>query len=200
VAPRARRADLSGPATEVAPRLVGWTLVSRSAEGVVRATIVETEAYLPDDPASHAFGGPTARNRAMFERPGTLYVYLVYGMHHCCNVVTDRVGVGSAVLLRAAEPIEGIELMRTRRPGVRDRDLCRGPGRLAAAFGIDRRQDGEDLVRGTSVWLERRDAVASVVTTTRVGIRVATEHPWRFSLAGSPWVSSPAPPVSARGR
>ena len=200
MAPRARRADLSGPATEVAPRLVGWTLVSRSAEGVVRATIVETEAYLPDDPASHAFGGPTARNRAMFERPGTLYVYLVYGMHHCCNVVTDRVGVGSAVLLRAAEPIEGIELMRTRRPGVRDRDLCRGPGRLAAAFGIDRRQDGEDLVRGTSVWLERRDAVASVVTTTRVGIRVATEHPWRFSLAGSPWVSSPAPPVSARGR
>ena len=91
----------------------------------------------------------------MFERPGTLYVYLIYGLHHCCNVVTDRVGVGSAVLLRAAEPLEGIELMRTRRPGVRDRDLCRGPGRLAAAFGIDRRLDGEDLVRGTTVWLER---------------------------------------------
>ena len=200
MAPRARRADLSGPATEVAPRLVGWTLVSRSAEGVVRATIVETEAYLPDDPASHAFGGPTARNRAMFERPGTLYVYLVYGMHHCCNVVTDRVGVGSAVLLRAAEPTEGIELMRIRRPGVRDRDLCRGPGRLAAAFGIDRRQDGEDLVRGTTVWLERRETVGSVVTSTRVGIRVATEHPWRFSLAGSRWVSSPAPAASSLGR
>ena len=200
MAPRARRADLSGPATEVAPRLVGWSLVARGAEGLVRATIVETEAYLPDDPASHAFGGPTARNRAMFERPGTLYVYLIYGLHHCCNVVTDRVGVGSAVLLRAAEPTEGIELMRIRRPGVRDRDLCRGPGRLAAAFGIDRRLDGEDLVRGTTVWLERRETVGSVLTSTRVGIRVATEHPWRFSLAGSPWVSSPAPPVSARGR
>jgi DNA-3-methyladenine glycosylase len=200
VAPRARRADLSGPATEVAPRLVGWTLVSRAAEGVVRGTIVETEAYLPEDPASHAFGGPTARNRAMFERPGTLYVYLIYGLHHCCNVVTDRVGVGSAVLLRAAEPTEGIELMRTRRPGVRDRDLCRGPGRLAAAFGIDRRLDGEDLVRGTTVWLERRATAVPIVRSARVGIRVATEHPWRFSLSGSPWVSSPAPAASALGR
>jgi len=199
VAPRARRADLSGPATEVAPRLVGWTLVSRTVDGVVSGTIVETEAYLPDDPASHAFGGPTARNRAMFDRPGTLYVYLIYGLHHCCNVVTDGIGVGSAVLLRAAEPTGGIELMRIRRPGVRDRDLCRGPGRLSAAFGIDRRMDGEDLVGGTTVWLERREAAASVVTSTRVGIRVATERPWRFSLAGSPWVSSPAPAASALG-
>lgn len=197
MAPRARRADLAGPATEVAPRLVGWTLAARSPEGIVRGTIVETEAYLPDDPASHAFGGPTARNAAMFERPGTLYVYLIYGLHHCCNVVTDRVGVGSAVLLRAAEPTGGIELMRARRPGVRPRDLCRGPGRLALAFGLDRRHDGEDLVRGSTVWLERRDGTVPVVASVRVGIRAARERPWRFSLAGSPWVSSPAP-VSPR--
>jgi len=197
VAARARRRDLAGPATEVARDLVGWTLAARSPQGVLRAMIVETEAYPPEDPASHAFGGPTPRNGSMFGRPGTLYVYVSYGIHHCCNVVTDRIDVGSAVLLRAAEPTRGIALMRARRGGVPDRDLCRGPGRLAAAFGLDRRHDGEDLVLGRTVWLERGTPPGRVVASPRVGIRRAVDRPWRFSVAGSPWVSSPRP---VRGR
>jgi DNA-3-methyladenine glycosylase len=191
---RLARATLARSAFEVAPDLLGAVIARREDDGTVtRAVLVETEAYGPDDPASHAFPGPTPRNRAMFARAGTLYVYLVYGVHHCANVVTSVPGVGSAVLLRAAEPVEGLERMRARRPGASDRDLCRGPGRLAAALGLTRRSDGEDLIGGERVWLERGRPVDDIVAGPRVGIRVATARPWRFAVAGSRFVSGPAP-------
>jgi DNA-3-methyladenine glycosylase len=170
---------------EAAPRLLGAHLV-RQVSGAAsrRVRIVEVEAYEPDDPASHAFGGPTARNAAMFGPPGHLYVYLIYGLHHCCNVVTGPAGTGSAVLLRAAEPLEGIE----------GRDACRGPGRLARALGVtDRVLDGTDLVAGADLWLERGAPLdaSTIVSGPRVGISKARDRPWRFWIAGDPWVSGP---------
>jgi DNA-3-methyladenine glycosylase len=162
----------------------------------VAGRIVETEAYLAEgDPASHSFRGQTTRNRSMFARPGTAYVYLIYGMHHCLNVVSAAEGRGEAVLVRAVEPLEGLEVMRARRGGVRDRDLCRGPGRLAQAFGLTREHDGLDLCRGElGLWSGRGEAL-EVRATPRVGIRLAAELPLRFVAAGSPWVSGPRPPA-----
>jgi DNA-3-methyladenine glycosylase len=181
-------------ALEVAPDLLGRVLVRRTPSGRrVAARIVEVEAYQPDDEASHAFRGPTQRNRSMFGPPGHLYVYLSYGMHCCMNVVTEAAGIGMAVLLRAAEPLEGLDEMRRRRRGAVDRDLLRGPGRWARAFGVDRRHDGADLVRGGDLWLEPGKPATSIATGPRVGISVATDLPWRFAIAGSPWASRPAP-------
>jgi DNA-3-methyladenine glycosylase len=153
--------------------------------------IVEVEAYGPDDPASHAFRGPTRRNAVMFGAPGHLYVYFTYGMHFCMNVVTGRVGEGSAVLLRAVEPLEGLEEMRRRRGREAVRELCSGPARLCQAFGVDRGLDGADLVRGPELWLAQGEPVSpgSISRGARVGIRVGLEHPWRFHVAGDPFVS-----------
>jgi DNA-3-methyladenine glycosylase len=179
---RLPRAFFDAPATEVAPALLGRHLV-RVTEGgdVCRARIVETEAYEPEDDASHAFAGPTARNQTMFGPPGHLYVYLVYGLHHCLNVVTRGTGEGSAVLLRAAEPLAGLE----------GRDACRGPGRLGRAFQADRGLDGEDLVGGSIIWLERGASVppGAIEAGPRVGITRAAQRPWRWWVAGDPWVS-----------
>jgi DNA-3-methyladenine glycosylase len=181
-------------ALEVAPDLLGRVLVRRTPSGRrVAARIAEVEAYQPDDEASHAFRGPTPRNRSMFGPPGHLYVYLSYGMHCCMNVVTEATGIGMAVLLRSAEPIEGLDDMRRRRRGASDRDLLRGPGRWARAFGVDRGHDGADLVRGGELWVEAGEPAAAIATGPRVGISVATDLPWRFAIEGSPWVSRPAP-------
>ena len=128
------------PASVVAPALIGRHLVRRFPDGSrCRVRIVETEAYEPDDPASHAFGGPTARNATMFGPGGHLYVYLSYGIHHCLNVVTGGPGHGAAVLLRAAEPLENLARLAHNRGVDDDRTLCRGPGRLAQALAIDRK-------------------------------------------------------------
>ena len=183
---RRERAFFARASTAVAPDLLGDILVRRVADGTaLRARIVETEAYDRDDPASHTFRGMTARNAVMFGPAGHLYVYFTYGMHHCMNVVTERVGHGSAVLLRAAEPIEGLEAM--------------GRARLAQAFGIDRSFDGVDLVRGSQVWIERGPPIepADVRTGPRIGIRVGVDRPWRFWL-DEPWVSASRSPASAR--
>lgn len=197
---RLRRGDLEGSAVEVAPRLLGVVVAARDGDAVVRVRIVETEAYEPDDLASHSVRGPTRRNRSMFERAGTLYVYRAYGLHRCANVVTGPPGTGSAVLLRAAEPLAGsIERLRDRRPGIADRDLCRGPGRLTAALGIVDDDDGTDLVRGHRVWLEPGEPPTTVVASPRVGISVATDLAWRFSVGGSPWVSPPRPSTGRPG-
>jgi DNA-3-methyladenine glycosylase len=170
-------------ATDVAPAILGAHLVRRLPDGeLLRVRIVETEAYGPEDPASHAFGGPTRRNATMFGDAGHLYVYLVYGLHHCLNVVTDGPGRGSAVLLRAAEPLQGLE----------GRDACRGPGRLARALGVDLALDGADLTRGEEVWLERGERPASVAAGPRVGITKAAGRPWRYVIEGDPWVSRAA--------
>lgn len=168
--------------------LVGTTLVSERRRTRVAARIVETEAYTGDDPASHSFAGRTARNASMFGPPGTLYVYLIYGMHHCLNVATGPEGEGSAVLFRAAEPVEGLGLMRRRRGAPRDRDLCAGPARLCGAFGLDRRHDGIDLTRSTWLWMEPGSRVP-VETTPRIGVSRAADVAWRFVEFGSPWAS-----------
>jgi DNA-3-methyladenine glycosylase len=136
---------------ELAPVLLNKVLVHGSDPDRVAARIVEVEAYAGhDDPASHAFGGPTARNQTMFGPPGRLYVYFTYGMHWCANVVCGTEGIASAVLLRAAAPLTGLETMRRRRgPSRTDRELCAGPARLTQAFGITGTDDDTDLIRGT---------------------------------------------------
>jgi DNA-3-methyladenine glycosylase len=178
---------------EVAPELLNKVLVAADGR---RARIVETEAYCgPIDAAAHTYRGQTARNAVMFGAPGLLYVYFTYGMHWCCNAVCGEEGEGVAVLLRAAEPLAGLELMREARPAARrDRDLCSGPARLCQAFGIARSQDGVDLVTGANGWAIVDDGVAppaDPVVTARIGIRHAAEEPWRWYVRGNPNVSKP---------
>jgi DNA-3-methyladenine glycosylase len=174
----------------VAGELLGQVLVVRTRNGArLSGTIVETEAYRgPEDRACHAYGGRrTTRTETMYRQGGTAYVYLVYGLHHQFNVVTNVEGVPHAVLVRAVAPFEGLELMRRRRPGRPDDDLASGPGKLCRALGIDRRLDGADLL-GDRVWVEAgRDRVtpAAIVVGPRVGIDYAGEwahKPWRFQL------------------
>lgn len=172
----------------VARELVGWTFLVDGVGGV----LVETEAYAPDDPASHAFGGRTARNASMFGQPGRLYVYRSYGIHWCANLVCEPEGVGAAVLLRALEPTDGVEAMRRRR-GLDDRRLlCAGPGRLTQALGITGAHDGSSLESPT---FELRPPArpVRVVAGPRVGISRASDLPWRYALAGSAFVSLPRP-------
>ena len=186
--------------TTVAPDLLGRVLV-RSADGVrLAARIVETEAYEPHDPASHAFRGRTDRNAVMFGPPGHLYVYFTYGMHHCMNAVTGPVGEGMAVLLRAAEPIDGVDVMRARRGRWSVRELCSGPAKLCQAFRVDRSFDGVDLVQGPDLWIAEGTPVppSRVVAGPRVGIRVGTGYAWRFSVADDPFVSR-GRPTTAKG-
>jgi DNA-3-methyladenine glycosylase len=179
------RSALAGPVLEVAPRLLGATL--RRGEVAVRLT--EVEAYDGEnDPGSHAYRGPTRRNAVMFGEPGHLYVYFTYGMHHCCNVVCGPPGTPSAVLLRAGEVIEGIEVARSRRPRSTDRDLARGPARLCQALAIGLGDNGADLAAGP-LTLELGEPTDEVSTGPRVGLRGAADRPWRFWVTGAPSVS-----------
>jgi DNA-3-methyladenine glycosylase len=201
---RLPRSFFARPSTEVAPDLLGRVLVRVLPDGTrLAARLVEVEAYGPNDPASHAFRGPTPRNLVMFGPPGHLYVYFTYGMHFCSNVVTGADGVGTAVLLRAAEPLEGLDAMAERRGVDAPTLLCSGPGRLTQAMEISRPENGADLVRDASVHLRRGDPVAprSIARSTRVGVNVGTERRWRFYEAGSAFVSRgrPSVPVAVRG-
>lgn len=180
---------LEGPTDAVARRLLGCTLVSRLGGGVTAGIIVETEAYGSGDPACHAFKGPTARNAAMFMPAGTLYVYRIYGVHHCANVVTGPAGVGEAVLIRALEPVQGQDLMRSRRGVEEDRMLCSGPGKLCAALGIDVAANGSDLFAGPVSLLDAQAAPCEVRVGPRVGVTKAADRHWRFCVAGSRYVS-----------
>ena len=183
------REVLAGPVLEVAPRLLGAIL----RHGDVAVRLTEVEAYDgPNDPGSHAFRGRTPRNAVMFGTPGHLYVYFTYGMHHCCNVVTGPVGTPSAVLLRAGEVVEGLDLARSRRPRSSDRDLARGPARLCQALGIGLAENGADLTAG-SLTLELGEPVDAVSTGPRVGLRGAPERPWRYWVTGAPSVSAYRP-------
>lgn len=175
----------------VAPELLNKVL--RSADGR-SGRIVEVEAYAgAEDPAAHTYRGKTARNATMFGPAGHMYVYFTYGMHWCCNVACGEVGEGVGVLMRALAPLAGLELMREARPKCRrDRDLCRGPARLAQALGATGADDGADLVTGKDGFRLLDDGTPppdQPAVSERIGISRAREHPWRWYLADSPHVS-----------
>jgi DNA-3-methyladenine glycosylase len=173
------------PVLEVAPELIGAELYVDGVGGLV----VEVEAYHPDDPASHAFGNRrTARNGAMFLAGGHAYVYRSYGVHWCLNLVCEAEGVAAAVLVRALEPLRGLDEMRARRGPAADRLLCAGPGRLCQALAVTREHDGLVLDRAPFE-LRARTAEPKVVVGTRIGLTKAAERRWRFGLAGSRYVS-----------
>jgi DNA-3-methyladenine glycosylase len=191
------RTELSRTALDVAPDLLGAVLLHDSADGCVAIRLTEVEAYEGEvDPGSHAFRGRTTRNEVMFGKAGHLYVYFSYGMHWCANVVCGPEGRASAVLLRAGEVVDGIELARSRRVAARvDRDLARGPARLAQALGLTRDNNGDDVCSAGRIRLLQGDPVAAerIRTGPRVGVSGvggdADVHPWRFWLDGEPTVS-----------
>jgi DNA-3-methyladenine glycosylase len=158
--------------------------------------IVETEAYRPEDPACHAYKGPTMRNRNIFGPPGIAYVYLSYGIHKLLNVVCEPEGVGSAVLIRALRPTEGEHLMELRRG--RARALCNGPGRLTQALGVDLAYDGQDLTSGSLTISDGGTPPEGIVETTRIGITRGTDLPWRYLVAGDEHVSVPPKTIERR--
>ncbi len=182
---------------QVAVDLLGCVLVHETAEGLTSGMIVETEAYRPEDPACHAYKGPTMRNRNIFGRPGIAYVYLSYGIHKLLNVVCEGEGVGSAVLIRALRPLEGLETMRERRK--REMDLCNGPGRLTQSLRVELAQDGTDLTK-PPLYIKRAKAPeGKVLATTRIGISRGTELPWRYLVEDERDISVPPKTIAERG-
>ncbi len=175
----------------MAESLVGRTLYRETEEGLVAGRLVEVEAYCgTEDPASHAYRRLTPRNAIMFGPAGYLYVYFTYGMHHCANIVTFEEGFAGAVLLRAVEPLEGLDLMAARRGLSAPRLLAKGPGRLCQAYGLTRLNNGADLITG-DLWVgEERVQNGPVCTSLRVGVKPELDKPWRFFEAG-PYVSAP---------
>ena len=205
-----RRTSLARPVLEVAPSLLGMVLRRTTDEGTVAVRITEVEAYDgPNDPGSHSYRGQTARNAVMFGPPGFLYVYFTYGMHFCMNISAGPADQPSAVLFRAGEIIEGVELARARRGAtppaassagsslpasgrrIPDRDLARGPARLCVALGITRTDNGTDLLARTSPiqLLPGEGFDGEPATGPRVGLRDAADRPWRFWIPGEPSVS-----------
>jgi DNA-3-methyladenine glycosylase len=187
---------LAGPVLDLAPRLLNGVL----RHGDVAVRLTEVEAYDGEnDPGSHAYRGMTRRNAVMFGEAGHLYCYFTYGMHVCCNVVCGPAGRASAVLLRAGEVVEGIDVARERRPTSSDRDLARGPARLCKALGIALDHDGTDLATGP-ITLTLGTPPEDVSTGPRVGLRAAAERPWRYWATGERSVSlyRPAAPLRRR--
>jgi DNA-3-methyladenine glycosylase len=176
---------------EVARDLIGCRLAVGETAGI----IVETEAYEASDPACHAYIGRTARNEVLFGPPGRAYVYLSYGIHSLLNFVTESEGTASAVLIRALEPTDGIDLMRARRQRDDVEGLCSGPGKLTEALGVDLSLNGADLLAPPFGLSDRGETWngAEIVTSERIGITKAAELPWRYSVAGSRYVSKPWP-------
>jgi len=180
---------------EIARRLLGCQLVRVTAEGQTAGIIVETEAYLQDDPACHAYTRPTERNKSMFLKAGTSYVYLIYGLYHCFNVVTSPPGIGEAVLIRALQPAEGIQLMQQRRKTDILKNLCSGPGKLAKAMDINRSLDGHNLSL-TPFFIEVNQESdkpnydqSEIIITTRIGLTKGADLPYRFYVKDSPFIS-----------
>lgn len=187
-----RRTDLPTNTIALARWLLGRCVVRETARGVIAGRIVETEAYLFDDPAAHSYRGLTPRNRSLFLRGGHAYVYVAYGTSMMLNVSAGADGVGTGVLIRALEPLSGLALMERNRGLSKLRDLTRGPGRLAQALAIDLRLDGHDLCRRGPLWLGRDDfQVTEIGTSVRIGITKNAEAPLRFYVRGNPFVSGP---------
>ena len=189
------RSFYSRPTLSVAEDLLGKVLVHRTRAGIASGVIVETEAYIgEDDPACHASFGRTARNEPLFGPPGFAYVYLNYGIHYLVNAVTEADGYPGAVLIRALQPLDGLELMQKRRApngrAIDDHDLCRGPGNLTRALGITIRDNRLDLSESTLTIEDRGIQVGTIATGPRVGIRVAVERPWRYWVEGHRAVSA----------
>jgi DNA-3-methyladenine glycosylase len=198
---RLTRKELPADTLALARFLIGKVVIHDLPEGRLSGRIVEAEGYPPGDPAGHHFRGPTPRNRSLFLRHGHVYVYFNYGMHFMLNISSERAGVGGGVLIRALEPLEGIDLMQRHRKNTELRDLTRGPGRLAAALRIDRRLDGLDLFSHGPVWLAelvhaKPSGLAGtqeteVASTVRIGITRAADKLFRFYERGSAFVSGP---------
>src|SRR5208337_1467095 len=189
---RLSRASLPSDTAELARYLIGKTIVRKNGRGRISGRIVETEAYPPRDPSGHAYRGRTARNQSLFLDRGFAYVYFIYGTSYMLNVTAEEPGVGAGVLLRAIEPLEGINLMKRLRKTDRVLDLARGPGRLAAALKIDQRLDGVDLCANGPLWLGTAvRETAHISTTVRIGITREVGRLLRFFEEGSPFVSGP---------
>jgi DNA-3-methyladenine glycosylase len=191
------------PVLEVARDLLGAVVTRSTHDGTVRLRLTEVEAYAGAiDPASHAFRGQTPRNATMFGPPGHAYVYFTYGMHYCVNLVCSPPGEASAVLLRAGEVIDGLDLARSRRPRMPDRDLARGPARLTLALALDRSDDGLDVCGGSGLTVGPGEPVAAadVRTGPRVGVSQGATEPWRFWIEGDASVSVYRPAVVRRRR
>lgn len=189
---RLRRTELPVNTIELARFLIGKTIVQDSAKGRMSGRIVETEAYLPDDAACHAFRGPTPRNRTLFLERGHAYVYFVYGSSWMLNVSGDVAGVGAGILFRAIEPLEGVSLMQRHRRSVRLLDLTRGPGRVAEALHVDKKLDGVDLCAAGPLWLgTAAQATGEIGESVRIGITKDAHRVLRFYERGNPFVSGP---------
>lgn len=201
VPPKLRRNFFDRPVLEVAPELIGATLLVNGVGG----RIVELEAYHHTDPAAHSYRGPTERNAVMFGPAGYAYVYRSYGIHWCVNFVCESEGSASAVLIRALEPTAGIAAMRRRRGLTDGRALCSGPGKLCEALGVTIRHNGLALDR-PPFEIRARTEAPEIAVGPRIGITKAIDHPWRFGLKGSPFLSKPfretvaARPPAGRGR
>lgn len=192
------------PTIKVARGLLGCFLVRRTGGTILAGRIVEVEAYLGStDPASHAYKGRTRRNDVMFRRGGHLYVYFTYGMHYCANVVTEKEGVGHAVLLRAIEPVKGVEKMHELRGNHfagNSPDLTNGPAKLCEAMDIGRKENGLDLC-GSAIWIAQEkdgDQGIRIGVSRRIGISKGVGHRWRFFVRGNPYVSKGRPAFRAR--
>jgi DNA-3-methyladenine glycosylase len=176
-------------AEEAAKRLLGCELVRYIHGQTVRVRIVETEAYDQNDEASHTFRGRTVRNDAMFQSAGHMYVYFTYGMHHCCNVVCGKEGIGSGVLIRAVEPLEGIDIIESRR-GMSGKNTTNGPGKVCQALDIDLSFSGHDLSSSPLKLIKRPPlSDGKVVVAKRIGISKAVHELRRFYIAGNPYIS-----------
>jgi DNA-3-methyladenine glycosylase len=171
---------------KIAKNLLGNFLISKTPQGTTIGRIIETEAYLKNDPASHAFKGKTQRNSPMFDKPGTIYVYFTYGMHFCFNIVTEKQGIAEAVLIRALEPISGTKLMQKRRKlkDISDvRYLCNGPAKLVEAMGISPKLNGRSIFSGPiSICVPNKQTPFHVLQTPRIGISKGKRLPYRFVL------------------
>jgi DNA-3-methyladenine glycosylase len=178
------------PTLKVAKDLLGKYLVVNSGREILSGKIVEAEAYIgSDDPACHAHRGMTPRNRVMFGPPGHAYIYFTYGMYHCLNLVTEKEGFPAAVLIRAIEPLQGVELMMKRRKTTNMKNLTSGPGKLCQALGLDRSLNGADLC-SEEIWVEdRKEKTGKIESTSRVGVSDGKNKKWRFYICDSEFVS-----------